>query len=77
MIVTGEFTDGCKDADSYVDVYDKGGQPVGHGTVPDMQTRYLTFDVPPGGAMTFNCRGTGQPKQPGQCSSSIISAYPK
>ena len=68
MVVTGEFTDRCKDADSYVDVYDKTGQVVGHGTVPDMHTKYLTLDVPPGGTMNFNCRGTGQ-HNAGHCSS--------
>jgi hypothetical protein len=56
MVVTGEFTDGCKDADSYVDVYKKGDKPgdtpTVSGTVKDMHTINLTLDVPPGGACT-------------------------
>ena len=76
MVVTGEFTDGCKDADSYVYVYDKGGQQTARGTVKDMHTINLTLDVPPGGRMDFNCRGNGQ-HGPGGCSSRLISACPK
>jgi hypothetical protein len=80
MVVTGEFTDGCKDADSSVDVYKKGDKPgdtpTVSGTVKDMHTINLTLDVPPGGSMYFNCRGTGQ-HLPGSCSSRLISALPK
>jgi len=76
MVVTMEFTDSCKDADSYVYVYAKDGTEVAKGTVPDMQTRSFTFDVPGMGTIRFNCRGTGH-NSTGHCLSRLISASPK
>jgi hypothetical protein len=76
MVVTMEFTDSCKDADSYVYVYTKDGKEVAQGTVPDMQTRSFTFDVPGTGTIRFNCRGTGH-NSTGHCLSRLISASAK
>jgi hypothetical protein len=77
MVVTMEFTDGCKDADSIVYVLASDDKSeVDHGTVPDMQTRSFTFQVPAGGSISFNCRGSGH-GTPGHCSSRLISASVK
>jgi hypothetical protein len=81
MIVSMEFSDGCKDADSVVEVYETSVPPFGkaidQGVIPDMQTRAFTFEVPPGGLIMFNCRGTGNGNPSGGCSWHLVSAIPK
>lgn len=76
MVVTMEFTDACPDAESYVYVYAKDGSQLSKGTVPDMQTRSFTFDVPAAGNIRFNCRGTGH-NSSGHCTSRLVSAFVK
>jgi hypothetical protein len=79
VTVTIELTDGCPDADSYVEVYGKASQPPGppvdKGTVPDMKSRSFTFDVPASGIIMFNCRGKGPGHaSTGSCSWRIVSS---
>jgi hypothetical protein len=76
MVVTMEFTDGCRDADSYVYVKDHTGGTIATLTVPDLTTRSFTVDVPAGGIISFQCRGN-QHNTSGACSSRMISAFQK
>jgi hypothetical protein len=73
MLVKMEFTDGCQDADSYVYAYDASNKQTAVYTVPDMKTKIFHIDVPAGGSIKFNCRGTGH-NTSGACSSRLISA---
>jgi len=73
MLVKMEFTDGCPDADSYVYAYDANNKQTAVYTVPDMKTKIFHIDVPAGGSIKFNCRGSGH-NSSGACSSRLISA---
>jgi hypothetical protein len=82
VVVSIELTDGCPDAESYVEVYGKSAPPLGpiiaKGTVPDMTTSSFTFDVPPSGIVRFNCRGKGAGHgSVGGCSWRVVSAVPR
>ena len=73
MLVKMEFTDGCPDADSYAYAYDASNKQTAIYTVPDIKTKIFHIDVPAGGSIKFNCRGTGH-NTSGACSSRLISA---
>lgn len=82
VTVSIELTDGCPDAESYVEIYGKTTPPLGpvldKGTIPDMKSRSFTFDVPSHGIIMFNCRGKGPGNgSTGNCSWRVVSASSK
>jgi len=77
MVVTMDFTDGCPDADSIVEVYPRSVPPKPM-YVKDMTSKAFTLSVPASGKIMFNCRGKGAGHgSTGGCSWRLISASPQ
>jgi hypothetical protein len=75
MLVTMEFTDGCPDANSSVTAYYPGtpAKKSSEYTVPDGKTKIFHIDVPAGGSIQFDCRGSGH-NNSGGCSFRLVSS---
>lgn len=69
MTVTIEVTDDCEHLASEVQVVDEKDRPVQTVSIPDGETKAVSFSVPPRGGIQIICNGDR-----GRCSYTILSA---